>query len=282
MQKNSRGAEQIQKVLELFKIEYQRQKSFLQMKSVTGNNATRVDYAIKINDFWALIEINDQQEKSIGKSGTIFQFAQKFDYPLLLIDLSNIKQVQSQVSQFIDDLRKGASNLNKEYSPNTWGYFGDYPYAGANETSLTTKEKPQPETIASPEKEVELSKEDYQKLRAENENLQAEVVSYRNVISEFMKQIADLNILMERNNKKIRQLDKYGKIEKSVNIHGGFRINGKQGGRLTKSAQAVVLAAAQEFDGNWAKTKQFIGAHYGEDVSTSTIKRIYQKNNKKI
>ncbi|MCH4009609.1 hypothetical protein [Companilactobacillus sp.] len=261
MSNGSVGKEQIKKVLDLFKIEYQTQTTFDDLRSGKFDSLIPVDFSFAINKTTALIEFSDENVQP-DQLNAILNFAQKSGYSLLIVDSRDIQNIQATVSKFIDSVRTDSQHATQNYPDYSTGYF--FKSKVKKSTEKTTKAS-----------NTSVSDETYQKLVRENENYKSELANYRRLFDDFAAQIKELNQKVLDNSQRIVDIQSGELTEKFT---GDFRVHGSKTGHLTEPAKRLVLVVTMNLDCNWTEIQRYFKNNYDEDISISTIKRIYKNN----
>lgn len=252
------GVKQIQKVLDMFKIDYQNNKTFDQLRYGEFDALFPVDFALEINHQTAVIEYFDE---SIDPQQVeqLISYVQKYGIPFLAIDHRDDDQIQAVVSKFIDAIRTNDHQMTQEYAEYSKGYF-------FKKVAVTADTK---------DSNKKLDAVNNSALATENEQLKQELENYQALISDFTKQVKQLNEMVLKNSQKILAIQS-GEI--TPKFEGDFRLHGSKTGHLTEPAKRLVLVVTMNLECNWTEIQRYFKDNYDESISISTIKRIYQRD----
>lgn len=266
MSEQANGIAEIQKVLDLFKVKYQADHTFDQLRFGDRDAMLPVDFSFVIGSVGTIIEYRTKQAQA-KEMDAILGFAQTHSQSLLFVDYRDDDNVQAVVSKFIDDVRSSKSEQTLDYGDYSQGYI------------YKPEKTPSPKTSAQKTKSKITEDQDFLKIKRENEKYQKEIADYQKLLTNFADQIKELNEIVTKNNQKILEIQSGRLSELTTEFDGDFREKGTKKGHLTDAAKRLVYVVTTNLNCNWVEVQRYFLTNYNESISISTIKRIYRQKN---
>lgn len=305
MEQPSTSESEIIEILNRHNIFFEREKVFHELKSVNDETLLPVDFALNINGFLAIIEYNGAQHyrpinntpssiaawRRLTKNGSArIKFAEKNNIPLLVIHYKDRKAMKHLIPKFIEDVKFNIHDTKPRYTKNTKAYFSAFPYYNFDKTADTPDAPVNPLKLEKIEElgcfnidhAILWTKEGLETMVAREENYKSEIEQYKNVTSELVLHIHELEEQVDQQSDLIQSLtepdtDSLPRTESNkVNLPdfiGRFRLNDSPRSRLTDDAKTFIKLLSNRYSNDLFEIHRFLKINYDENISVPTIKK---------